>query len=103
MPSKAYNIGDKACYNGYVYEAIENIPAGSSSRTFDSNQWVRASIFTAGKGIEINAKNQVNAVGLTYTTTAPSAPNTSGDVKIVILDNEPTGQKQSGYLYFIKS
>lgn len=99
--SKSYEKGKKACYNGYVYAAKKNISGGGD---FNVSDWDRVGTFTAGKGISINDNNQIDAVGLTYTTTAPSTKNNdAGTVKIVILDSEPTTAKQEGYLYFIKN
>jgi len=96
--SATYAKGAKVCYNGYIYVAKSSVSAGN----FNPNNWDRAAIYTAGTGISIDINKNINAVGLSYTTTAPSANNEAGDVKIVILNQEPS-TKYSGYLYFIKN
>lgn len=100
-PASAYVKGTKACYNGYVYSARVNIPAGSASREFDPSEWSRESIFTAGKGVRINENNQIDAIGLECLDEVPTGPNTSGAVRIVVLDQEPDN-KYDGYIYLIK-
>ena len=55
--------------------------------------------YTAGTGIDITA-NAISVVGVSYLTTAPTAANTDGDLKIVVLATEPA-TKYNGYLYLI--
>ena len=58
---------------------------------------------TAGNGISISAGNVISAdtpTEISYLTTAPSADNTSGNLKIVVLSSEPA-TKYNGYIYFI--
>ena len=100
-PVSAYDKGAKACYNGYVYAARVDIPAGSATREFNPSEWFRESIFTAGRGVVIDANNQIDVIGLMCITVAPTGPNTSGDVRIVVLDQEPDN-KYDGYIYLIK-
>lgn len=51
--------------------------------------------------LETNSSKVVGLTGqLPYLTSEPSAPNTAGFVKIVVLDSEPSDYK-AGYLYFV--
>ena len=57
---------------------------------------------TTGTGITITS-NTISAdtpSEISYLTTAPSADNTSGNLKIVVLSSEPA-TKYNGYIYFI--
>ena len=57
---------------------------------------------TAGNGITITS-NTISAntpSEISYLTTAPTADDTSGNLKIVVLSSEPA-TKYNGYIYFI--
>lgn len=58
--------------------------------------------FDATNGLVLYYMNQLAFASdiSTYITTAPSSANTSGKVKIVVLDSEPS-TKYSGYIYLI--
>lgn len=55
--------------------------------------------YTAGIGISI-ASNTISNTGVAYVTTAPSSANTSGDLRFVVLDSEPS-TRYDGYIYII--
>lgn len=58
-----------------------------------------ATTYTAGTGINI-ANNIISVAGVSFLTTAPSAANTSGDLKFVVLNSDPA-TKYNGYIYII--
>ena len=55
--------------------------------------------YTAGTGIDITA-NAISVSGVSYITTAPTAANTDGDLKFVVLSSDPS-TKYAGYIYII--
>jgi len=56
-------------------------------------------VISAGTGLSVSS-GVASVSGVSYTTTAPSSANTSGDLKFVVLSSEPS-TKYDGYLYII--
>lgn len=52
-----------------------------------------------GTGLAVSG-NAVNVTGIAYSTTAPTANNTAGDLKFVVLSSEPATY-YTGYYYII--
>ena len=68
--------------------------------TWQAPSYTQATTYSAGTGININ-DGIISNTGVAYLTTAPTQANTSGDLKIVLLNAEPAN-KYAGYIYFIQ-
>ena len=82
-----------------IYDINRNIPADSTSDEL--------SLVTASDKYMWNNKADISDIsstlltsGIPYLTSAPSSSNTSGNLILVFLANEPA-TKYNGYLYFI--
>ena len=79
--SATYAVGDLVMRYGVLYVCNTDIAT--------------AEAWTAAHWTQVNMNS-----GIPYLTTAPSANNTSGCLKVVVLSSEPA-TRYSGYLYLI--
>lgn len=78
-----------------TWSGKSTVSASSSGTSTDTISYI--TIDGAEKKIASPVANEIS-----YTTTAPSADNTSGNLKFVVLSSEPA-QRYSGYFYIITS
>ena len=89
--------------NLYPQTKIENITDLSSLNVnaLSSGAATSGQVPTAnGSGSIAWSTLSTTASGVSYLTTAPSAANTDGDLKFVVLSSDPA-TKYSGYIYII--
>ena len=84
--TSTYAVNDIVKYSGAFYKCITVI---STAGDWDSTKW---------EAMDLSKKE--NSGELSYSTTTPTAANTNGKLKTVVLSSEPA-TKYEGYLYII--